>query len=200
MTTEQYLDLLDLSYMAHHAKKESRAIEGTDLHALASTYINSIMRGDGLMEADDPHEFDKLIPFISWCNKNVKRFLFSEIHCFSERLHVGGKTDFGYESNAGEYVLADIKSRDKMYFSDFVQCGAYDLQIQENQGLDKDGNVVWDNVSKNSGNALNFNAHAIFGLGENFKEPVISRETEKNRQAFENCVSLYKLKNEFENK
>lgn len=193
--TNRYIKFLDEAYRAHNVKKESRAVEGTNLHAEAESYIKCKMEtGESFLPSP------LLTPFIMWCEKNVKHFLFSEIHCYSERLWVGGKTDFGYESMDGEYVLADIKSRDKVYFSDFVQCGGYDIQIQENQGLNKNGNIIFD-FPIDLGEILQhrFNAHAIFPLGENFKEPVISRETEKNRQAFENCVSLYKLKKEFEN-
>ena len=191
---KDWIKYLDEAYRAHNTKKEARAVEGTDLHELCSKWIDFVMSKPGY---SIDFSIEPIGKWVDWCDKNVKRFLFSEIHCYSEQLWVGGGVDLAYESMTGEYVLADIKSRDKVYFSDFVQCGGYEQQLMENSGLDKDGNLVWDK-SEIRKDSLGFDAHAIFGLGENFKEPVISRETEKNRQAFEHCMNLHKLKRGFE--
>lgn len=187
MTIKEYLDLLDKAYKAHNAKKEARAKEGTDLHALAEEYVRQKMAG---IEPLFVHE--KLKAFVSWCDVNVKRFLFCEIHCYSEKLWVGGKTDIGFEMFNGDYVLSDIKSRDQDYFTDHVQCGGYDIQITENgEGYDKDGNVIWKMDRP-------FNRHAIFTLGDKFKEPIFSKSVEANKQNFIHAVGLYKGKQEFE--
>lgn len=197
MTVQEYIDLLDMAYRAHNAKKESRAQEGTDLHELVERWIKAQMdvapfkaSGENLIG-----NFDKLKPFIDWCEKNVKRFLFSEIHCYSERLGCGGKTDFGYEDIIGNYVLADAKSRDKDYFSDHLQVGLYDIQLSENGGFDKNGNLIWDGAKK-----AHFDKHAIFTLGEAFKEPVISASAELNRRGGEFAINLYKVRQQFEGK
>ena len=205
MNVGQYLDLLDTAYKAHNVKKESRAAEGTDLHALAEEWIKNKMDGDNGEGANEellayvPNE--KLRPFITYCERNVKRFLFSEIHCYSERLWVGGKTDFGYEDMDGNYVLADIKSRDKDYFSDHVQCGAYDILLSQNGGFDADGNKTFEMMKGTlvSGKIvqMDFDKHAIFTLGEKFKEPVFSNP-QKNRDAFEFALGLYKLRQDYE--
>ncbi len=187
---EEWNKFLNRAYRAHHDFKEKRAGEGTDLHELAEQWIGTCLKENG-GRPDEPLLVDlKLKQFVEWCLKNVKRFLFSEIHCYSERLWVGGKTDFGYEDSKGNYILADIKSRDQDYFSDHVQCGGYDIQLIENGGFDKDGNRLWPIKER-------FYKHAIFTLGDKFKEPVFSEPTE-NRKAFEYAIGLYKLKQAYD--
>lgn len=194
MNIGEYLKLLDMAYRAHHELKEKRAGEGTDLHALAEEWIKFKMNG-GKESQSDNELFAYVAPevlssFITWCENNVKRFLFSEVHCYSERLWVGGKTDFGYEDMNGNYVLADIKSRDKDYFSDHVQMGGYDLLLRSG-GYDKDGNLIWQWTKP-------FHRHAVFTLGENFKKPVFSESPIKNCEAFECALGLYKIKQMYE--
>lgn len=196
MTIKQYLTLLDTAYRAHHEHKEARAVEGTDVHKLVEDYIHFKMNGGEVVADDELFPYvppESIQPFVRWCDKNVKRFLFSEIHCYSERLWVGGKTDFGYESIQGDYVLADVKSREKWYFSDMAQCGGYALQIIENGGLDKNGKDIF-RLDKP------FTAHAMFPITEKFKEPFISAHCQDNEDAFENAVNLYKAKQRFEGK
>lgn len=195
-----FMQRVNRAYKAHQVFKEKRATEGTDLHDLAEQWIKWKISGAPFVEVNNPNHFDKLQPFIQWCLKNVKRFLFSEIHCYSERLWVGGKTDFGYEDNDGNYVLADIKSRDKDYFSDHVQCGFYDLLLLENDGLDKDGNKLWEMHKDRKFHLGCFDKHAIFTLGEKFTEPVFSKSVDGNRKAAEFALGLYKLKKEFDGK
>lgn len=189
MAESEYIYFLNKAYRAHNDFKEKRAGEGTDLHDLAEQLIKWKMEGLEPLLIDP-----RLKSFFEWTEKNVKRFLFSEIHCYSERLWVGGKTDFGYEDMEGNYVLADIKSRDKDYFSDHVQCGGYDIQLQTSNGLDKDGNLIWKEETDKW-----FKHHAIFTLGDKFKEPVFS-DPEDNRNAFECALGLYKLKQAYEEK
>lgn len=192
-TIGDYVKRLNKAYRAHHELKEKRAGEGTDLHALAEAWIKWKMEDHSDEFLGGAGNYPPILePFVSWGLKNVKRFLFSEIHCYSERLWVGGKTDFGYEDMDGNYVLADIKSRDKDYFSDHVQCGGYDIQISENGTMDKNGNCISDQLPR-------FNKHAIFTLGDNFKEPIFS-DPERNRRAFEAAVTLYKEKMFWEGK
>ena len=193
MGTGEYQQLLDKAYRAHHEYKEKRAGEGSNLHDLAEEWIKHKMSDAPPMSTTEISGFTNLFPFMEWCNKNVKSFLFSEIHCYSEKLWVGGKTDFAYEDMDGNYVLADIKSRDQDYFSDHIQCGFYDTLLRENGGLDKDGNVIW-----NTTDSKWFTKHAIFTLGPNFKEPVFSKSTAANREGALSALSLYKLKQEFE--
>lgn len=193
-TVGDYVNRLNKAYRAHHDLKEKRAGEGTDLHALAEEYIGLHIKGQIPLFVDP-----KLKAFVDWCNKNVHRFLFSEIHCYSERLWVGGKTDFGFEDMEGNWVLADIKSRDKDYFTDHLQCGLYDIQLSENGGFDKDGNKIWE-TARNGGRTGIFQQHAIFTMGEKFTEPVFSKSVYANKDGGEHALELYKIRQQFEDK
>ena len=179
---------LNKCYRAHDTKKKDRAEEGINIHSLCEEYIRAEMKEEKDAVAKAPALIE---PFIGWCQKNVKRFLFSELHCYSEKLFVGGICDFAFIDKADNYVLADIKSRDKVYFSDFVQMGAYHTQIEENGGYTPEGEKIFT-LDKP------FKYHAVFPIGDNFKEPVINERTVWAQKAFENALNLYKAREEWE--
>lgn len=184
MTVAEYFDLLANAYKAHNEKKESRAQEGTDLHDSAEEWIKGQITGVPILLPDP-----KLKSFIDWAEKNVKRFLFSEVCCFSEKLWTGGKTDFGYENMEGLNILSDLKSREKAYFSDFAQIGGYGEGIAENGIYDDNGNKLFD--------PINFDGYAVFPLTEKFTEPVVRLDTMRWRDTFKFCTGLYKSKNDW---
>lgn len=180
-----WVKFLDKAYRAHNTKKEKAATEGIDLHELIETYIKSKI-------ASIKISIDPLIEsFVSWTDKNVKRFLFSEIHCYSERLWCGGIVDFAYEDMGGNFVLADVKSSREAYFSHMVQMGSYDIQLTENGGFDAKGTKTFT-LDKP------FKAHAIFHFGGGFTEPTISFNVQGNRDSFVNALGLYKNRQAFE--
>jgi hypothetical protein len=194
LTPEAYLQLLDKAYRAHDTRKKDRAEEGINIHELCEKFIKNVMERN-FPHVSIPKEnmqlFDVILPFMRWCDKNVKQFLFSELHCYSKKLFVGGICDFAFIDKADNYVLADIKSRDKVYFGDFVQMGAYHTQIEENGGYTPEGEKIFT-LDKP------FKYHAVFPVGENFKEPVINERTVWAQKAFENALNLYKAKEEWE--
>ena len=89
MSSEQFLALLDEAYKAHATKLKDSAETGTDLHAELERYVKNTMED---RMATYP---DQIMPFITWCNENVEKFLWSELHCFSDKLWVGGISDCG---------------------------------------------------------------------------------------------------------
>ena len=186
LSKEKYLALLDKAYKAHSVKLKTSAGEGTDLHALIEEFIKSRINGINYV-ADI-----KLKPFIEWTNKNVKRFLFSEVHCYSKPLWVGGIADFGYVDMEGRHVLGDIKSSKEAYFSQWVQLAGYDIQIDENGGFDAKGNQTFGRVG--------FVQHAIFAAGAGLDKPFFNKGEglHRTKQAFRNAVNLYKDKMFFE--
>lgn len=187
METSEYMALLNKAYRAHSEFKEKRAEEGVDLHTQAEDWIKWKM-GTGI----EPLLIDpRLKPFTEWAEKNVKRFLFSEVHCFSEELWVGGICDFAYEDMNGKLILADIKSRDKVYFSDMIQDGAYSIQLKFG-GLDKEGNTIWEMP------AAKFDAIAVFPLTEKFKAPVIEENVALYEDCFRAALTVFKAREVFE--
>lgn len=185
METKEYLALLDKAYKAHSVKLKTSAGEGTDLHAEIEKYIKREIDGKPAIHSPQINKF------MDWCDKNVKRFLFSEVHCYSRPLWVGGIADFGYVDMEGKWVLGDIKSSKEAYFSQWVQLAGYDMQLWENGGLDDKGKITFKHL-------FPFKYHAIFAAGAGLDKPFFNHDTQRTKQAFVNAVNLYKDKMFFE--
>lgn len=181
-TDEGYLELLDEAYAAHSKKLETSAVDGTDLHAEIEKFIKDDMAG--VRGHYDP----KIDPFIIWADKNVKRFLWSEGHCYSEKLWTGGISDAGFEDKDGKFAVLDIKSSKDAYLSQFWQCAGYDIEISENGVLDKDGNLIYK-LEKT------IDYYVIFPFGMKEPEAKLYLDAKGGREAFEAEVFLYKKLN-----
>ncbi len=138
MSDEAYAALIDKAYRAHATTLKTTAVSGTDLHAECERYVKDQMR-DHYLGVYDP----KIRPFIDWSSENVKRFLWSEGHCFSEKHWLGGISDAGYEKHDGTFGIIDFKSSKEAYIEQFAQCAGYDIQISENNVVDADGNLIY---------------------------------------------------------
>jgi hypothetical protein len=91
-----------------------------------------------------PEDVTDIQPFVDWSVKNVDHFIFTEAHCFSEKLWLGGIADLGLVLKNGKKLIGDHKSSPKAYFEQFVQAMLYDMQLAENGILDRDGNQLGD--------------------------------------------------------
>ncbi len=182
LTPEEYVTLLDKAYKAHSVKLKDSAKEGTDLHAEAEDWVKSMMRGTGIM----PHE--KILPFVNWAKVNVKRFLWSEAHCYSRELWVGGVSDCGAELNDGAYCIIDFKSSKEAYPSQAFQIAGYDIQITENGLFSSDGKHT-KKIDKP------FTKHIVIPFGAKECVPVVFTDVEGNREAFKACLLLHKKLN-----
>lgn len=126
MTPQEYVKLLDEAYRAHTVKLKDSADKGTDLHAELEKWVKGQIRGVPVT----PHT--QILPFVRWSESNVKRFIASEAHCYSERLWTGGITDTIAELNDGKLSIIDFKSAKAVYISHLIQCGGYAVQVNEN--------------------------------------------------------------------
>lgn len=191
MSTTDYLDLLDEAYSAHSKKLTSTAKTGTDLHAELEKFVNAHMgfQGDWRKLNIVTEQFDRKIdPFIKWVEKNIKRFLWSEMYCYSEKLWVGGITDCGYEKLDGTYGIMDFKSSKEAYLGQFWQCAGYHIQIEENGGFDKNGNKIFT-LDKP------ITEYAIFPFGMTNPQPQFNYDIQGGQDAFRAEVLLYKKLN-----
>lgn len=186
LTPEAYFRLLQEAYRAHDVFKDRAAVKGTDLHASLEEYIKAHMTGREVLLPDP-----RILPFIAWAQKNVRRFLFSEMCAYSEVLYCGGTADFGYEDMDGNFVLGDFKSHLEAYFTDKIQVGGYDIQISENGGFTAKGDKVFILTSK-------FKYYAIFCEKAGMDRPFIIKETEECKQGFASAISLYKTRLQLE--
>ena len=180
MTPTEYLLLLDSAYKAHSVRKKKAADSGTDMHSLLENYIVSCMTNGS--KATDK----RIEPFARWAEANVERFLFSEMHCYSEVLHAGGIADFGYIDKKGKKVLGDFKSAAAAYWNMWCQVGGYHTLIEENGGYTRTGDKVMEPTG--------FHYHAIFAERAGLDKPFFNHETQRARRAFGHCVELYKEK------
>lgn len=136
MDIEKYVKLMQKAYTAHATTLKDKAEEGTDLHAELERYVKDTML---LKETKKIKYEDRIQPFIDWTFVNVKRFLWSEAHCFSEKMWTGGISDVGAELNDGKYIIIDFKSSKEAYLGQFWQCVGYAMQIEENGWFDRNG-------------------------------------------------------------
>jgi len=180
MDIESYISLLDEAYKAHAVKLDKSADAGTDLHAELEKFVKNTM--ENRMATYE----DKIKPFIEWSVKNVKRFIGSETHCYSEKMWTGGITDAVAELNNGEIAVIDFKSAKDAYSSHFFQIGGYDLQISENGGFDAEGNQIFK-LDKP------ITQHIVVPFGAKEPYPVVSRLVDENKEAFRSALSLYRI-------
>lgn len=182
MNTQDYINLLDEAYKAHSVKLKDSAKTGTDLHAELEHWVRAKM-GIGPMRAD----YDvKIKPFTDWAEANVKRFLWSEAHCFDEVLFVGGISDAGAKLNDGSLAVIDFKSAKEVYESHFIQAAGYATQIEKNGLWDKNGKVN-KKLDKQIGYLI------IVPFGANKIEPTARQDVANCKEAFAHCVALYRF-------
>ena len=181
LSTHEYLTLLDKAYRAFNEKKESAAVQGTDMHSELENYAKSLRDGK------EPEITDKNASFALWARNNIKSVLASEIHVYSREFWLGGIVDIVYEDLKGDLYIGDFKSSKEAYFSQFVQTALYGLQLTENKGgFDKEGNQILKLEKPIKG-------YAIFPFGSDFKEPTIRYTDEQWKQAAVGACALYKL-------
>ena len=181
MNVSEYLELLDTAYKAHRTTLQEAAEAGTDLHAELEDYVKAMMKLKPIRKYDE-----KIQPFIDWADENVKKFLWSEAHCFDEELWVGGISDAGAELNDGKIAVIDFKSAKDAYPSHFLQTGGYSIQINKN-GLWDEGGVKNKKLEKPVDTLL------VVPFGAKVVEPVPRYDVEAYQQGFRNAVSLYRL-------
>ncbi len=134
LTIEEYLKLLDKAYRNHFDSLKTSAEKGTDLHAELERFVKSQMGKN-----KENHFDEKIKPFIEWSDKNIKEFIASEAHCYSERLWVGGITDAVARLSDDKLAVIDFKSSREAYTTQFIQACLYAIQINENGLFSEDG-------------------------------------------------------------
>ena len=139
---KQAIDALQKKYpifkkarFAHYDDKNKKADKGVDLHAELEHWVKAQMGKHPVKAKYDA----RIKPFTDWCAKEVKSFIASEGHCYSEKLWVGGITDLIPELNNGELAVLDFKSSKEAFPGQFIQCGGYAIEIEENGLLSQDG-------------------------------------------------------------
>ena len=183
MSVKDYIDLLNNAYKAHSVKLKDSAQAGTDLHAELEKFVKNTM--ENRMATYDA----KIQPFIDWSVKNVKRFIYSEAYCYSEKLWVGGISDCCAELNDGKIIIIDFKSSKEAYLSQFWQCVGYAIQIEENGWFDENGNQL-GKLEKP------IDYVCVVPFGAEVVEPQFFYDVDGGKEAFGAEVLLYKKLNQ----
>lgn len=180
--TNKWLALGDEAYKAHAVRLKDSAQAGTDLHAELERYVKNTM--ENRMATYD----EKITPFIEWAKENVKKFIWSEEHCFSKELWTGGISDVGAELNTGDYIIIDFKSAKDVYYSQFVQCAIYAIMAEENGLFDASGIQTrkLDQPIKGV---------CVVPFGAKVVEPKFNWDMEELKQAAKLATNLYKILN-----
>jgi hypothetical protein len=141
MTESEFLICLDEAYKAHSVKLETSAEAGTDMHAELEKYVkNCIKHTEGVPQvADGETEPLPVVIFANWAMANIKQFIASEAHCYSELHWTGGIVDLIFEDDYNGLHLLDFKSAKEAYLSHFLQNAGYDIALSENGIFDADG-------------------------------------------------------------
>lgn len=185
-TTEEYLALLDEAYKAHDKEKMAKAKIGTKRHELLEKYVK-LMISD---QAGKPHPmnsgYEEIYEFMIWATHNIKRFLWSELHCYSEKMWTGGIADVGWEDMEGRIIAGDFKSSKEAYLDQYIQIAGYDMEISESNGLDRDGNKIFMLEKEIQG-------YCVVPFGGETLRPELEYDTEKWKQGFRSALELHKL-------
>lgn len=185
LTLEEYVNRLDEGYAAHSKRLKETASDGVDLHAELEGYVkNCLLTNEGKIVMPDKSVSEQVGNFAGWAKDNVKRFIFSEAHCYSEKLWLGGISDCGAELKDGTKAIIDFKSSKEAYFDQFIQCALYDLQFSENGGFDKDGNRLFE--------PMQFGRYIIIPFGAKEFAPKERYDVAEFRKTAEATLTLYK--------
>ncbi len=145
LSDDDYLKLLDEAYSAHSKKLKTSADDGTNMHFLMEKYIKHCINDNEAKPDKDYKTDDKRVQIIvDWSVENVKRFIWSEAHCYSKELWLGGISDVGFEDLDGKYAILDFKSSKDIYLSQFWQCVGYAIQIEENGIFTPEGELIME--------------------------------------------------------
>jgi hypothetical protein len=185
MNVDEYSKLIDEAYRAHDVQKRSRAKTGTDLHAECEKFVRYHMQQVATERVSPLVWPQEIRPFVDWAHQNVKRFLWSEGHCYSEKHWLGGISDAGYQKNDGTYGIIDFKSSKDAYMEQFWQCAGYAIQIEENGVFDAQGNQLHGKP------AAPFDEVCIFPFGAEKPAPQFNVDMAGSKEAFLAELLLY---------
>ena len=174
----------DEAKKAHITSRNKSRDIGKARHTSLEDYVRECLRDT----AGKPKSgsYGEIQPFVDWSVQNVKRFIFTENNCFSEKLWIGGIADIGMELLDGKIVIGDHKNSTEAYFDQFIQCATYDVQLMENGRRDADGNLL--------GDWKGADGYVIFPFRSNPFTPEFVWCPQQYREVVPGIVAVYKLK------
>lgn len=175
-------EVMEEAKNAHAKKRDARAEEGSDLHALAEDYIKECIEKNGGKPVETPHS--GLKSFAAWALKENIVFLSSEEKFYSVSLFVAGTADFTFTKD-GKHYVGDIKNKAKIWSREpFYQCAAYSILAEE----------MW---AAGNSEAAPFSGYCVIRLWADELEALWSYDVEGDRKAFLACLELYRQNAKF---
>ena len=189
MKPKVFLEFLDSCYKNHNVKKDKAAEKGTDLHSKLEVWVKLCMDHFEGKPIAEPIEGIEL--FTDWARSNVKTFLWSEMHTYSEVLWTGGVADVGWLDHEDRVVAGDFKSAKDVWFSHFIQLAGYNIMLEESGGYTAEGEKIFD-LPKPA------ERYCIAAFGKEVFDPIILDYVDDFKAAFKSSVHLYKLSKLFD--
>ena len=196
MKPKVWMELLDSCYKNHNKKKDEAAEKGTERHALLEIWVKDCIKNyGGKPVIEDPIKeiinTPDILSFMFWSQQNVKQFLWSEAHSYSELLWTGGIADVGWLDMQDRIVAGDFKSSKDVFFSQFVQIGGYDIMLSENGGYTAEGDKIFELPGP-------IEAYCVAPFGQEEFNPIVLDYVEDFKAAFRSSVHSYKLNKLFD--
>lgn len=186
-----YKKLLAGAYKAHSEKLGDSAEVGTLRHKNLEKYVKLMISDQGgkphLMNSYDDSAVEW---FANWATNNVKRFLWSEVHGYSEDMWTGVILDVGWLDMQDRIIAGDFKSAPVAYFNNFVQIAGGDLMLSENGGFTADGEKILTLIRRIDG-------YCIIPFGKLIPEPEFIYDVEAYKNGFKYANGLYDLQQSY---
>jgi hypothetical protein len=187
MTLGEFSTLIDTAYRAHAINNRESKKAGTDLHAECEKFVRYHMQQVATERVSPLVWPVEIRPFVDWAHANVKRFLWSEGHVFSEKMWTGGISDAGYEKLDGTIGILDFKSSKEAYLEQYAQCAGYAIQVEENGVFDAEGNQLHAKPIKP------FDEVAVFPFGAEKPEPRFHVDMDGLKKMFRAELYIYNM-------
>jgi hypothetical protein len=158
---------------------QESADRGKLRHKLCEEYVKAKMTG--AVFTPDPIIKD----FTAWAEKNIERFLWSEMNCYSSKHWLGGISDAGFVDKQGKVSILDFKSSREAYLSQFWQIAGYAIQVEENGGYTEKGEKVYE-----AGTKVDY--FTVFPFGAKNAEPQFYHDVEGAKECFLSALKLYR--------
>ena len=185
---EAWYDFLQKCYRNHDESMKKAGDWGKKTHKAIEEAINKAINDNAGFLSEKPYDNEAVERFATW--GRGKNFVYSEIHCYSEKLWLGGIMDFVYREE-DKFYIGDTKTSKSIYPDNFIQMGLYDYQQTENGFYSPQGLKIGESVPISGYTVVNVSKAG----GLNVKT---YRGTEELKNFASNLVALYKTKQNLE--
>lgn len=170
-------------------KRDNAGDVGTMCHAWIEEYAKSKINSTEYSPKYENEQVEKMVEkFIKWSEENNIKFLLSEQKLYSEKYWYAGTVDLLIEREGKKYI-ADIKTAKDIYQTNFIQMAGYHIALEELGKVQDLAGYTVINIPKE----LDKKGNAKIKVRTLYK-------TQQHKNAFLNCLDLYRYQNEYKPK